>query len=327
MNPASPSDRPTKAATLRRLLRESRPLISPGVYDGYSARLAEAMGFKTAATTGAGLSNALLGQPDIGVFSLRDNIDACRQIARSIGIPLMADADTGYGNAVTVHHVVEYFEEAGVVGINIEDQLMPKRCGHMRGKELIDADEMAGKIYAALRAKRDPDFVINARTDAIAVEGIEGTCARIREYVAAGADMVYADAVRNEDDIARVLEAAGDTPVNVNMGFGIRSRPTTPLISFKRLGEMGVARISLPRLLPAAAIAGMRRAIEALMDSAASGEVIDRPDLLAGMEDITALMRYERVAAIEQDVLSEEALRAKYRDADRDYVIRRAPGA
>ena len=144
----------------------------------------------------------MIGEPDIGLFGLRDNIDACRQIARTISIPLMADADTGYGNAVTVYHVVQYFEEAGVVGINIEDQVMPKRCGHMRGKELVEPLEMAMKIDAALKAKRDPDFVINARTDAIAVEGIEGTVARVREYVAAGADMIYPDAIRNEDDIA-----------------------------------------------------------------------------------------------------------------------------
>jgi 2-methylisocitrate lyase-like PEP mutase family enzyme len=117
----------TRARRFRDLLAHARPVVSPGVFDAYSARLVESMGFVTAATTGAGLSNSLIGQPDIGVFSLRENVDACRHIARSVDIPIMADADTGYGNAVTVFHAVEYFEEAGVVGINMEDQLSPKR--------------------------------------------------------------------------------------------------------------------------------------------------------------------------------------------------------
>src|SRR5512146_2332362 len=140
----------TKARRMRELLRQGI-VVSPGVYDGYSVRLAEQAGFKAASTTGAGLANSRLGQPDIGIMSLRDNVEACRHIARSVSIPVMSDADTGYGNAVTVYHTVQYFEEAGVVGINIEDQVNPKRCGHMRGKELIGAGEMARKIEAALK--------------------------------------------------------------------------------------------------------------------------------------------------------------------------------
>ncbi len=311
----------TKARRLRELLQHSRPVVSPGVYDGYSALLVEAMGFKTAATTGAGLANSVLGMPDIGVFGLRDNVDTCRQIARTISIPLMADADTGYGNAVTVFHVVQYFEEAGVVGINIEDQLDPKRCGHMRGKELISPREMTSKIEAGLKAKKDPDFILNARTDAIAVEGIEGTVKRIREYVAAGADMVYADAIRDEDDIRQVVEAAGDVPVQVNMGFGIRARPTTPLISINRLKALGVARISLPRLVPAAALLGMQKALAVLKECVETGEFVERPDLLVDMETITRLMKYERVNALESEFMSSEYLERRYRGTERDYVI------
>ena len=312
----------TKAATLRKHLRDARPLVSPGVYDCYSARLVEAAGFKTAATTGSGLSNAVIGEPDIGLFSLRDNVDACRHIARSISIPLMADADTGYGNALTVYHVVQYFEEAGVVGINIEDQQMPKRCGHMRGKELVDPREMVKKIEAGQKAKRDPDFVINARTDAIAVEGIEGTVARVREYVAAGADMIYPDAIRNEDDIQRVIEAAGDVPVNINMGFGIRSRPTSPLISLSRLKAMGVARVSLPRFMTAAALSGMQKALEVMKQCMVTGELVDRPDLLVGIETITGLFGYDKISKLESEFLYDEQLDQKYGSGSRDYVVR-----
>lgn len=311
----------TKAARMRQLLREARPLVSPGIYDGYSVRLAEAMGFRTAATTGAGLANALLAQPDIGILSLLENADACRNLARAVSIPLMADADTGYGNAVTVYHAVQYFEEAGVVGINLEDQAWPKRCGHMRGKDVIDAREMCRKIEAAVKAKKDPDFIINARTDAIAVEGIDGAVRRLKDYAAAGADMVYPDAVRDEADIKRVMDALPDTPVNINMGFGIRSRPTTPLVSLKRLKALGVARVSCPRMLTAAAIMGMRKALEQMKQCMETGESADRPDLLASMEDITALAGYDKVDALEEQFALPEDLDRRY-GADKGYVIK-----
>ena len=312
----------TKARRLRELLRDARPLVAPGVYDGYSLRLVEVMGFMTAATTGSGLSNARLVQPDIGILSLLENVDACRHLARSVSIPLTADADTGYGNAVTVFHAVQYFEEAGVVGINLEDQVAPKRCGHMRGKEVISIAEMCKKIEAATRARKDPDFVINARTDSIATGGIEDAVRRAKAYAAAGADMIYPDAIRSEDDIRRIVEAVPDTPVNVNMGFGVRSRPTSPLIPLRRLKELGVARVSCPRMLTASALAGMRKALEVMKRGMETGEAPDRPDLAVGIEDITDLMGYARIAELEQAFMLEEDLERRYRDDTRDYVVR-----
>jgi 2-methylisocitrate lyase-like PEP mutase family enzyme len=311
----------TKMREMRALLKQSRPLLSPGIFDGYSLRLVEAMGYKTASTTGAGLANSRLSVPDIGIMSLSENVTACRELVRSVTIPVMADADTGYGNAVTVYHVVQYFEEAGVVGVNLEDQVMPKRCGHMRGKELIDPREMAKKIEAAVKAKKDPEFIVNARTDAIATEGIEGAIARLKLYAAAGADMVYPDAVRNEDDILRVVEALPDIPISINMGFGIRSRPTTPLVSFKRLAEIGVARITAPRMLTAAAIAGMRTALQVMKQGVETGKIMDRPDLLVGMEEITTLMGYAHVSELEAEFLLEEQIETKYQKGDTNYVI------
>jgi 2-methylisocitrate lyase-like PEP mutase family enzyme len=316
----------TKARRLRELLQNARPLVSPGVYDGYSVRLVEAMGFKTAATTGSGLSNARLVQPDIGILSLLENVDACRHLARSVSIPLTADADTGYGNAVTVFHAVQYFEEAGVVGINLEDQVMPKRCGHMRGKEVISTAEMCKKIEAATRARKDPDFVINARTDSIATGGLEDAVRRAKAYAAAGADVIYPDAIRSEDDIQRIVEAVPDTPVNVNMGFGVRSRPTSPLIPLRRLKELGVARVSCPRMLTAAALSGMRKALEAMKHGMQTGDAVERPDLAVGIEDITDLMGYPRIAELEQAFMLEEELERRYREDTRDYVVRGDPG-
>jgi 2-methylisocitrate lyase-like PEP mutase family enzyme len=269
------------------------------VYDGYSIRLVEAAGFKTACTSGAAVSNALLGIADIGVMGLSENVTHCRHLARSVSIPLTADADTGYGNPVNVYHTVQMFEEAGVAGINLEDQVSPKRCGHMPGKDVVSEAEMVKKIEAACLARRDDDFVIIARTDSLAIEGIEGAVKRARAYAKAGADMLFPDAVRTEDDIKRLVDAAG-IPVSINMGFGIRNRPTTPLIPLPRLKEIGVKRISLPRMLPAAAIYGMRQALQVMQGVIASGEPADRPDLLVGIEDIMQLMGYEQMRAMEK---------------------------
>lgn len=283
----------------RQLLKNEPFIVSPGVYDGYSIRLVEAAGFKTACTSGAAVSNALLGIADIGVMGLAENVTHCRHLARSVSIPLTADADTGYGNPVNVYHTVQMFEEAGVAGINLEDQVSPKRCGHMPGKDVVSEAEMVKKIEAACLARRDDDFVIIARTDSLAIEGIEGAVKRARAYARAGADMLFPDAVRTEDDIKRLVDAAG-IPVSINMGFGIRNRPTTPLIPLPRLKEIGVKRISLPRMLPAAAIHGMRQALQVMQGVIATGVPADRPDLLAGIEDIMQLMGYEQMRAMEK---------------------------
>ncbi|NYE24997.1 isocitrate lyase/PEP mutase family protein [Pigmentiphaga litoralis] len=289
----------TNTHKLRALLNSDEFIVSPGVYDGYSIRLVEAAGFKTACTSGAAVSNALLGIADIGVMGLSENVNHCRHLARSVSIPLTADADTGYGNPVNVFHTVRMFEEAGVAGVNIEDQVSPKRCGHMPGKDVISLAEMVKKIEAACEARRDDAFVVVARTDAIATEGIEGAIKRARAYAAAGADMLFPDAVRTEDDIARIVDAAG-IPVTINMGFGIRARPTTPLIPLPRLKALGVRRISLPRMLPAAAIHGMGQALNIMKQVMETGEPADRPDLLVGIEDIMALMGYAQMREMEK---------------------------
>jgi 2-methylisocitrate lyase-like PEP mutase family enzyme len=310
----------TKIQKMRALLSSGNIIISPGVFDGYSARIIERSGYLAASVTGAGLSNSRLSVPDIGILSLTENVEACTLFARSVEIPIMADADTGYGNQVTVYHTVQFFEAAGIVGINIEDQVSPKRCGHMKGKELIDKREAAKKIEAAVAAKKDPGFIINARTDAIAVEGIDAAIERAKLYVAAGADMIYPDAIGTEDQIKRFVEEVG-APISINMGFGIRNRPTTPLLSVKRLGELGVARATFARMLPAAAIMGMMKALELLKDGAETGTVHDRPDLLVGMEEITAIMGYPMIDELEQRFLLRDELDRKYGEGERGFVV------
>ena len=287
-----------RRASIRSLLAEPGILVSPGVYDCYSAKLAEKAGFRLVSSTGAGLVNARLGVPDVGIFSLRDNVDACRLIARSLSVPLSADAEAGYGNAATVHYVVREFEAAGVSAVSIEDQAIPKRCGHVAGKSVVPMLDMCRKIEAAVDARKDPDFMIVARTDAIAVEGIEGTLARAKAYQAAGADAIFPDAVRGADDIAAIVEAV-DIPVRINMGFGLRTRATTPLMSIAELEALGVRWVSLSRMLPAAAIRGMENALAAMRRSIEERTVADRPELVADMGDIQDLMGYAEFFDIE----------------------------
>lgn len=295
--------RPTAAQTYRSLLRSDEFIVSPGIYDGYSARLVEAAGFRTAATSGAAIANAALGVPDIGLMGLAENVDRCRNLIRSVAIPVTCDADTGYGSPVNVHYTVQMFEQAGAAGVNIEDQVMPKRCGHMPGKEVVSTAEMVKRIEAACLARRDDAFVIIARTDSLAMEGIDAAVARARAYATAGADMLFPDAVHSEEDIRRLVGESG-LPVSINMGFGIRARPTTPLISHARLRELGVKRVSLPRMLPAAAIMGMRTALQEMRRAMERGEIVDRPDLLVGIDEIWALMGLEKARELEKRLLT-----------------------
>jgi 2-methylisocitrate lyase-like PEP mutase family enzyme len=301
----------SQAQRLRDLLSRGDLIVAPGVYDGYSARIVEAAGFETAATSGAAISNSLLGVDDIGVMGLTENVAHCRNIANAISIPVTADADTGYGNPMNVHYTVTQFEQAGVAGINIEDQVHPKRCGHMPGKEVVPVEEMVKKIEAACLARKNDAFVVIARTDALAVEGLESTLKRVRAYVQAGADMIFPDAARTEDEIRQIVDVS-QAPVTINMGFGIRSRPTTPLIPLPLLAKIGVRRVSLPRMLPAAAIMGMTRAIECMKEVIRTGIPADRPDLTVNIDDIMKLMDYDEMLALERRLLTTSTLETKY---------------
>src|SRR5665213_1173265 len=236
-------------------------------------------------------------------MDLTANVDVCRRLARAVSIPLMADADTGYGNSINVAYAIQYFEEAGIVGVNLEDQTWPKRCGYLQGKEVIGVSEMVRKIEAALRARADDDFLVVARTDSIAVEGVDAAIHRLKEYAAAGADMVYPDGVASEDDVARIVESVR-APVSLSIGFGIRSRPHAPLFSIRRLGELGVRRVCVPRLLPGVAIRAMRQGLQLLEESARTGQILDRSDLVEGMPEIMRLMRYDEVQSLDRDVES-----------------------
>lgn len=289
----------SKGRRLKELLEGPDILISPGIYDGYSARLVQARGFKSGAISGAGLSECHLGWSDKGIMGLEDNLRFCRAIADCAeDLLLHADADTGYGNAVNVHFVTRAFEQAGVAAVMFEDQVWPKRCGHMVGKDVIPAEEMVQKVKAACDARRDNDFVIKSRTDAAGVLGLNAAIDRLNMYAEAGADLLFADALLSAEDIETVARNV-PKPLTVNMGLGIRSRPTTPLISPGRLQEMGVAAVSYPRLLSTSAVRGMMNAMDAFQEMVASNEEVDRPDLLVSFDEVNALVGYDTLTEME----------------------------
>ncbi len=277
------------AKKLHDLINGPELLVMPGVFDGFSVRLVEQLGFKAAAVSGAGVSESSLGWADYGIMGYEENLRVSGALAACSNLPLTADGDTGYGNAINVHFTVRGFERAGLAGIMIEDQVWPKRCGHMDGKDVISAEEGVEKIRAAAEARINPHFVIRARTDALAIHGLKEAIRRLNLYADAGADLVFADALLTKEDIATVARNVSK-PLVVNMGFGIRSRPTTPLLSARELEDLGVKVVSYPRLLTAAAIQGMKNAIAVLQQSLSEGRVIERPDLLVSFQEINDLM-------------------------------------
>jgi 2-methylisocitrate lyase-like PEP mutase family enzyme len=296
----------SKGRRLKELMAAPEILIVPGVYDGYSARLVESAGFQAASASGAGISESHLGWADKGVMSFKDNLEACRDLASFSNLLLIADADTGYGNAVTVHFVTRAFEDAGMAGIMIEDQVWPKRCGHMAGKEVIPAEAMVQKVRAAAEARRDPDFCIRARTDAAGPLGVDAAIDRLNMYAEAGADLLFADALLSAEAIEKVARSV-PKPLTVNMGLGIRARKTTPLIHPKQLQKMGVAAVSYPRLLSAAALRGMMNATDAFKAMLMGSEPIEQPDLLASFEELNALTGFDALTAMDERYATQPA--------------------
>jgi 2,3-dimethylmalate lyase len=242
-------------ARLRALLDAPGPVIAPGAYDALSARLIEHAGFDVVYMTGFGSTASLLGRPDVGLLGGAEMIDNARRIAAAVEIPVLADADTGYGNAINVLHTVASYEQAGVAGIHLEDQVSPKKCGHLSGKAVIGVEEMVGKIQAAAAARRDPDLLLIARTDAAAVEGLDAALDRARRYAAAGADALFVEAPTSESDIVRVAgELRGLAPLIFNWAEGGR----TPPLPLARIAELGFALVIFPIGTLLAATAGIQ---------------------------------------------------------------------
>lgn len=256
--------------TLRSLVALKNGLVVPGAYDGVSARLVERAGFPAVYMTGYGTSASRLGLPDLGYAGLAEMADHARNLAAAVSIPLIADADTGYGNALGVRRTVQAYEAAGVAALHIEDQVAPKRCGHLSGHQLVPLAEFAGKIRAAVDARRDPDLMIIARTDAISAVDFDEALRRGEAAVGAGADVLFIEAPRDEAQVERVA-GAFDTPLLYNYASGGRS----PMLPFPRLRALGYALILLPidtLLVAAKAMTGFLAALRAGDDVLSLGD-------------------------------------------------------
>jgi 2,3-dimethylmalate lyase len=227
-------------ASLRELLAGPEPVPAPGAYDALSARLVERAGFPAVYMTGFGASASLLGRPDIGLLSFAEMAGHARRLVQAVGVPVIADADDGYGNPLNVMRTVREYEAAGVAALHIEDQVAPKRCGHMEGKDVIDAGEMVEKVRAAVEARRE--LLIIARTDARAVEGLDAALERARRYSEAGADALFVEAPESEDEVAAVAEAFPDVPLVFNWVDGGK----TPALPLDRIRELGFALVIFP---------------------------------------------------------------------------------
>jgi len=270
-----------KTTLLKKLLFDKEILVMPGAFDCLSAKLIEKAGFKALQCSGYGIAASRIGLPDVGILSVDEMLASTRNICHSVNIPVMADGDTGFGNVVNVFDTVRRFEEAGAAGINLEDQVFPKRCGHMNGKQVIPCDEMVEKIKAARYAAQDPDFVINARTDAIAVYGVEEAIKRGNAYVEAGATMIFVEAPGEEAAIKKVIKEI-HAPVSINMAEGGK----TPMVPFKKLEEWGAARVSVPITPLFAAYKGIETALNILKEEGI-GVSVQHSEKLCGFKEFT----------------------------------------
>jgi 2,3-dimethylmalate lyase len=255
-----------RSQRLRQLINTRQGLVVPGAYDGVSAKLVERAGYPIVYMTGYGVSASRLGLPDMGFAGLAEMADQARNMAAAVSIPLIADADTGYGNALTVRRTIALYESAGVAGLHLEDQQLPKRCGHLAGKLVVPVEEFAAKIRAAVEARTDPDLVIIARTDAIAVNGFDDALRRAEAAVKAGADMLFVEAPTTPEQIEQVARTF-DTPLLFNYAPGGRS----PLLPFATLRELRYAVI----LLPVDTLFVAARAIQRFLVELREGDTVD----------------------------------------------------
>ncbi len=285
---------------LRELLSGPEPVLAPGAYDALSARLVEAAGFPAVYMTGFGTAASQLGRPDVGLLGMSEMVANAQRIAQAVAIPVIADADTGYGNPINVIRTVQEYERAGVAAIHIEDQVAPKKCGHMEGKQVIPSGEMEEKLRAAVAARHSPDFLVIARTDARAVEGMEQAIQRARRYRAAGADVLFVEAPQTEKEIAEVAVAFPDIPLLFNWAEGGK----TPPIALPRLRELGYRII----IFPVATLLAATRAIrEVLAQMRTAGSPIPVMDRLMPFNDFLDFIGLPEIRELERQFGGVEA--------------------
>jgi len=246
---------------LRELLAGPELLVAPGAYDALSARLIAQAGFSSVYMTGFGTAASVLGQPDVGLLTMSEMVSRAAALTAVVGdLPLIADADTGYGNPINVRRTIREYERAGIAGLHIEDQVWPKKCGHMEGKQVIPMDEMVQKVRAAVDVRQDPDFVIIARTDANAVYGLEDALRRGRAFREAGADVIFIEAPRSLEELQAIARAFPDTPLLYNWAESGK----TPLLPLRDIHALGFKLVIFPVSLLFAATRAMLELLEVL---------------------------------------------------------------
>jgi len=291
-----------RASVLRAALERRKALVVPGCHDALSAKIIESCGFEAVQISGFGLAGSLLAKPDVGLVDMKDILDMTGHIVRAVSIPVMADIDTGGGNALNAAAITERLVEMSVAGVNIEDQVFPKRCGHMEGKQVIPAEEMAGKIRAmtAVRGRLGQDIVINARTDAFAVRGLHEAIFRANLYIDSGADLVFIDGIATRADIQRaVREIRGLLSVNLMDGVtGVK----TELATIPELASWGVARVSIP----VASIMVMHKALAdffSALRASPSGILAGETHRLSSFKAYTEFVGLPQYRAMEREFL------------------------
>jgi methylisocitrate lyase len=285
--------------------------MAPGCFDALSARVIEDAGFEAVQVSGFGVAGCLLARPDVGLLDMKDVLDHTWKIIRAVQIPVMADIDTGGGNALNAADVTERLIDMGAAGVNIEDQIFPKRCGHMEGKQVIGAEEMAGKVRAMVRARSrtDADLVINARTDALAVLGLPEAIRRANLYLEAGADMAFIDGIRTRAEIERaVCEVRGLLSVNLMDAItGVK----TELVPVPELARMGVARVSVPIASILVAHRALQQYFAALRHSP-SGILPGETHWITSFSEFTAFTGLGEYRRLEDEFLPRATIEKKY---------------
>jgi methylisocitrate lyase len=281
-----------KGKRLRDLLRLPGIVRAPGAFDAWSARLVEMAGFPAAYMTGYGASASVLGQPDIGLMTMSEMVAQAKNMASAVDIPIIADADTGYGGILNVIRTVQEFETAGVAGLQLEDQVFPKRCGHMEGKQLISKNEMTAKIRAAVYARRSEDFVVIARTDARAVTGLEDAIDRAIAYTEAGADVLFVEAPRTVEEMEKIA-AATILPLIANM---VESGKT-PFFTADELERIGYKIAIYPVSTLYAATRAIMDLLRRLKEDGTTANCLDG---LVGFQEFNDLIGVEKIRALEK---------------------------
>lgn len=273
-------------AQLRQRLKSGKTLIAPGVFDGLSAKLVEGARFEAIYASGGAISRSS-GYPDLGLLSVHEVTERLTQIVDVTNLPVIADADTGYGNALNVHRTVRQFERIGIAALHLEDQDFPKRCGHLENKKLISQKEMVQKIHAARDALHDPDFVLIARTDAIAAESVENAIERANAYAEAGADVIFVEAPQS---VAQIEEIAKQikTPKLINMFYGGK----TPLVPIDKLQKLGYQIVIIPSDLQRAAIRAMQKTLDVIHKNGDSKTIADQLATFNEREEIIGTKEY-----------------------------------